>query len=366
MTVRIAVTGGPCAGKSTAIEALRLEYGDRIIVTPEVATMLLGSGYPAAGGQPAFLEWLFNFQRSVGSVQMGMEDDAVLRAESREVPVVVFDRGLCDSEAYIHGDASYFYDIFGITKQQALARYDLVIHLQSVAACRPELYGKGGNEHRMETLEEAQAVEAQTLAAWSDHPNRVVVPGGDGIDAVVARVLSLVSEHLEFEVERKFLLWKLPDLAVLNVVRVLDIEQGYLGESDVRLRRQGSETFMTVKSPGGLRRREWERRVPEWVFDELWPSTADARVSKTRYVIEEDGQTYELDDYHGALSGLCTVELSAGDVVGGAVPAWFGANAEVTEDRRFRNRSLADGGCPSVEAQAELLRMASPKEEETV
>jgi adenylate cyclase len=36
----------------------------------------------------------------------------------------------------------------------------------------------------------------------------------------------------------------------------------------------------------------------------LWEATAGRRLEKTRYTLDWEGQTIELDVYHGALAGL--------------------------------------------------------------
>src|SRR5690606_41553642 len=43
---KIALTGGPGGGKSTAAELFKREYKDFISLVPEVATLLFKGGYP--------------------------------------------------------------------------------------------------------------------------------------------------------------------------------------------------------------------------------------------------------------------------------------------------------------------------------
>jgi CYTH domain-containing protein len=152
------------------------------------------------------------------------------------------------------------------------------------------------------------------------------------------------------EIERKFLVGELPDLAGCDPVA---IEQGYLALSDdrggaeVRLRRAGDLTVLTVKSAGGLSRTEEEIKLDGERFDALWPLTEGKRIEKKRYSIDHGERTIELDVYGGELSGLAVTEVEFPDEGSAAEfepPDWFGD--EVTEDENFRNERLATRGVP--------------------
>ena len=151
------------------------------------------------------------------------------------------------------------------------------------------------------------------------------------------------------EIERKFLVDRPP--AELGEGEC--IEQGYLAVGDdgveVRIRRRGSDTTLTVKSGPGMIRTEEELAIDERRFESLWPLTGERRVSKTRHLIPlEPGLTAELDVFAGAHEGLLTVEIEFPSVEASeafAPPAWLGR--EVTGDGRFANQALAlDGRLP--------------------
>jgi adenylate cyclase len=152
------------------------------------------------------------------------------------------------------------------------------------------------------------------------------------------------------EIERKFLVEQLPD--GLDSFPSREIEQGYLAITDdveVRVRRYGQESFVTVKSSGDESRVEEEIEIDGHRFDSLWPLTEGRRVEKRRYRIPAgDGLTIELDVYHGRLTGLITAEVEFGsraDADGFAPPAWL--SREVTNDPRYKNKRLATEGLPS-------------------
>jgi len=154
----------------------------------------------------------------------------------------------------------------------------------------------------------------------------------------------------DVEIERKFLVEQLPD--GLDRYPSREIEQGYLAITDdveVRLRRYGDQSFLTVKSSGNQSRIEEEIEIDEDRFAALWPLTGDRRIQKRRYAIPIDGGlTIELDVYHGRLAGLLTAEVefeSPADAERLTPPPWFGR--EVTDDPRYKNKRLATEGVPA-------------------
>jgi adenylate cyclase len=143
------------------------------------------------------------------------------------------------------------------------------------------------------------------------------------------------------EIERKFLVGELPP--ELDRWPCTRIEQGYLAVghdgTEVRVRRRGGDSTLTVKS-GSLRVRvEEEIAIEPGRFERLWPLTEGRRIEKTRYEIGEAGRTIELNVYAGALAGLAVaeVEFSSGqDADAFSPPQWLGR--EVTEDPRYKNQ----------------------------
>jgi len=152
------------------------------------------------------------------------------------------------------------------------------------------------------------------------------------------------------EIERKFLVERLPHDLDAHPHR--EIEQGYLAITDdveVRLRRYGDESFLTIKSSGGESRVEEEIEIDHRRFGSLWPLTEGRRIEKRRYRIPAgDGLTLELDVYHGRLDGLLTAEVEFDSVAAASAfvpPDWLGR--DVTDDPRYKNKKLATDGLPS-------------------
>lgn len=145
------------------------------------------------------------------------------------------------------------------------------------------------------------------------------------------------------EIERKFLV----DGPVPQGLSARPILQGYLTAAtdsvEIRLRREGDDYSLTLKSDGGLTREEREIAIGSAEFETLWPATKGRRLEKTRHRgTLPGGQEFELDVFSGHLAPLMLVEVefpSEEAALAFAPPAWFGK--EVTEDKRFKNKTLA-------------------------
>lgn len=152
------------------------------------------------------------------------------------------------------------------------------------------------------------------------------------------------------EIERKFLVAEVPDLSGASASR---IRQGYLtlpeDSVEIRLRDTDGACVMTLKSDGGVTRIEREMSVTQDQFDTLWPQTDGRRVEKTRWTgALADGLAFELDLFEGDLEGLRLVEVefaSENDAAAFTTPNWFGA--DVSDDKRYKNKTLALKGAPA-------------------
>ncbi|EIF51845.1 CYTH domain-containing protein [Sulfurovum sp. AR] len=145
------------------------------------------------------------------------------------------------------------------------------------------------------------------------------------------------------EIERKFLIdeTKLPTLQ-----NGYTIKQGYIQTIDhttVRIRVRGQEAFLTIKGKSqGASRLEFEYPIPLNDAEEMLTNLCHAsRVEKTRYLIEYEGHTWEVDIFEGSNKGLMIAEIeleSEKEVF--SLPEWV--TKEVTEDIRYFNANLVE------------------------
>lgn len=152
------------------------------------------------------------------------------------------------------------------------------------------------------------------------------------------------------EIERK---WRAHNLDILELIRALPqqhLTQAYLitWPGELRVRTDGATCWLTAKSDGDLTREEWESEIPSWMFDQLFATTAH-QIEKLRHQLKFGGYTWEIDTYQGALKGLITIEIECKteeEAKAVVLPNIFGPAHEVTEDSRYKNKSLAASGLP--------------------
>jgi adenylate cyclase len=155
------------------------------------------------------------------------------------------------------------------------------------------------------------------------------------------------------EVERKFVVSRLPDLAGSEADQ---IEQGYLAigpDGEVRVRRKGERLLLTAKRGTGLSREEAEVEIDQASFEQLWALTEGRRLAKRRHVLPHGGLRIEIDVYGGDLDGLIVAEVEFGseeEAKDFHPPDWLGE--EVTGDHRYMNETLATAGLPSSRYQS--------------
>lgn len=162
--LRVALTGGPGGGKTTAADLLRRELGDAVIVVPEAATILFSGGFPRVPDPDARCAT----QRAIFHVQTDLEDVQIAQYADR---VLLCDRGTVDSAAYWppeRGGPDGFYAQMGTTAEEQLARYDVVIFFETAAVGGASI--ESGNPQRIETNAEALALDQRLQACWSAHP----------------------------------------------------------------------------------------------------------------------------------------------------------------------------------------------------
>ncbi len=350
---RIVGTGGPCGGKTGALEELVKRYGQQILVVPESATRQFEAGYPQIGREVKESPgWDHRFQRSCFYFGTGVEHEHFVMAEERPTKIVLLDRARLEGAAYLqeHEGLPFFLKMFDLDLDEEYARYDMVIHFESVAVSNPDLYEKlkATNPVRYENAAQAAYRDRRIEEVWSGHPNWHKISGANGIDSVIQQVIELISPYLETEIESKFLLPAMPNIPLGKGIPVM---QGYFDTGcEMRIRRFGAEHYITIKSEGGKQRSECERTITASAFKSLWPDTNGRRVTKIRHLISYNHHTLELDEYLGDLQGLVTLECEfASEEVQATfvLPDWAADAIDISEDPRYKNRALALHGLPA-------------------
>ncbi len=189
--MKIVLTGGPCAGKTTLAELIARAYQHSVVNVPESASLLFNGGFPRF--QP--LEAQRATQRAIFQVQHELE--AAYQAQFPD-RALVLDRGTVDGAAYWpDGPESYFRDL-GTSLEAELARYGCVIYLESAAEKDYQMH-KAKNPHRRENWEEAKRLDEDTLKLWLRHPRFIRIENNRSFARKVSEVLGVVAANLQLE-----------------------------------------------------------------------------------------------------------------------------------------------------------------------
>jgi hypothetical protein len=123
--MKIVLTGGPSAGKTTITEVIARTYSSEFKMVPESASILFRGGFPRAmDGMGVCYQ-----QTAIYQVQKQMENILALQYPSSHL---ICDRGTLDGLAYWPEDPQAFFASIHSNLPKELARYDWVIELQTV------------------------------------------------------------------------------------------------------------------------------------------------------------------------------------------------------------------------------------------
>ncbi|CAM9991790.1 unnamed protein product, partial [Heterosigma akashiwo] len=190
---RVVLTGGPNGGKTTAIQViLALLTSDpdlrspKVLAIPEMSTLIMNMGVNRLQELSISREKILAFEQAIFTMQMAIEDTAMRLAKkiatcchdrSRDI-IILMDRGIMDCKGYV---PQHIWEAMlvnkNMTEQAILARYDTVIHVQSVAVGNPELCDelRVSNPLRTENIEQAAAQDEKEWHSWEEHPAHVLI-----------------------------------------------------------------------------------------------------------------------------------------------------------------------------------------------
>lgn len=355
---KIVITGGPCAGKTTAMSWIQNAFtqkGYAVLFVPETATELITGGVaPWTCGS--------NIEYQQCQLKLQMEKEKIFEQAARTMKsdkiLIVCDRGALDNRAYM--DAVEFaaaLDFVGASEVELRDSYDAVFHLVTAAKGAEGFYTTANNAARTETVEEAAALDDKLIAAWTGHPHLRVIDNATDFEAKMRRLIAEISSFLgepePFEIERKFLI-AYPDIKWLESIpncQRIEMIQTYLksaNDDEVRVRQRGIDGsyiyFLTTKRKVSERKRvEIERRLSKEEYLRLLmdADTSRRQIRKTRYCLTYQNQYFEIDVYpFWKDQAIAEIELSDEEMEV-RFPEQIRVIKEVTDDASYKNASLA-------------------------
>jgi predicted ATPase len=179
--IKVAITGGPSGGKTTLIEALKKEFGSRCAIVPEAASILYKGGFPRFKDPHAKIRT----QKAIFHTLHELED---LITYMHQSSLIVCDRGSLDSLAYWPHDSADFFETMNVTREEELARYHWVIHLDTASA---DFYDTS-NPIRTETFQEALELNERVKTAWEGHPRRLIITHSNDFMSKMTTSMSVI------------------------------------------------------------------------------------------------------------------------------------------------------------------------------
>lgn len=355
---KIVITGGPCAGKSTAMSWVQnafTQMGYAVLFVPETATELITGGVaPWTCGTNA------EYQKCQLKLQIEKENvfEQAARTMAVDKVLIVCDRGTIDNKAYMDDvEFAETLQFIGSNEVELRDNYDGVFHLVTAAKGAEEFYTTANNTARTETVEEASALDDKLISAWTGHPHLRIIDNTstfeDKMKRLIAEIAAFLGEPDPYEIERKYLI-EYPYVKWLEsnpACRRIEIIQTYLNSAageEVRIRQRGADGnyvyFQTIKRKvSDLKRVEIERRLSQAEYLKLLmeADTTKRQIRKTRYCLTYENQYFEIDLYpFWNDKAIAEIELSDenAEII---FPKQIKVIKEVTCDDSYKNASLA-------------------------
>ena len=352
---KIVLTGGPCAGKTTALVKIMEHFssiGYKVFIIPELPTLFLQAGMDYLTDNK---DLFYEGEKATLEMQIALEDKFLQMAKSVKQPVlIVCDRGTMDISAYMNpvlwnqiiSDAK-------MNNEMLRSRYDAVLHLVSAADGAEQFYTIATNNKRTEGIELARILDKKVIQAWSEHPHLRVINNHEDFETKLERVLQEISDVLEIPrqavEERKYIIRlkdNIPEAIVSEITQTYLTSEPY---SEVRLRRRilnglTVNVHTTKKILSNNEQVETERQIDNNLYESLLRQADPYRqpIHKMRETFIWKGQFFELDTFIDPYKGLQILEtkgiLKHEDII---FPPFIEIIEDITGITKYYNYNVA-------------------------
>ena len=355
---KIVLTGGPCAGKTTALTWINNYFSKRgytVLFVSESATELISNGVTPwdCGSNYEYQSYQVRLQK----IKELIFEEAAKNMKNEKI-LIVCDRGMLDNKAYMKDvEFKRLLREFETNEVEERDSYDAVFHLASAAKGKEEFYTLANNGARTESIEEARKLDDRIISAWTGHPHFRIIDNSTDFENKLERLLIEISSFLgepePFEIERKFLICfpNIKKLEALPNCTKVDIIQTYLKSNDDverRIRARGINGnylyYLTKKKKiSDLKRIETEIKLSQDEYLQLLME-ADNKlhtIHKTRYCLVENNQYFEIDIYpEWDNQAIMEIELNSENQEVN-VPDFIEIIKEVTDDSKYKNYQMS-------------------------
>lgn len=354
---KIVLTGGPCAGKTTALSRIEenlIEQGYQVFVVSESATELIKGGIRPFGDKRISM---IEFQNLIVKYQLSKEQiylDAIKCLPEDRKCVIIYDRGVIDNKAYIGSDQfNIVLQTLNLNELNLMDNYDMVIHL--VTAAEGLDYTTENNKARTESKEEAIALDKKTMNAWIGHNNLKIIDNcvkfEEKMNKVLDEINNLLGNPVSIRQQKKYIV----DIEKSNFEFInnnsikIDIEQTYLDDYsgyEKRLRKRtvgGENTYYftaQIKDINGISKVLTDKKITEKDYYKLLDSNQKKfTINKTRYSFIDNKQYFKLDIFENNLALLEVEATKENKEI--KVPMYLNIIKDVTNDEEYFNSNIA-------------------------
>lgn len=352
---KIVLTGGPCAGKTTALVKIMEHFssiGYKVFIIPELPTLFLQAGMDYLTDNK---DLFYEGEKATLEMQIALEDKFLQMAKSVKQPVlIVCDRGAMDISAYMNPVLwNQIISDVKMNNEMLRSRYDAVLHLVSAADGAEQFYTIATNNKRTEGIELARILDKKVIQAWSEHPHLRVINNHEDFETKLERVLQEISDVLEIPrqavEERKYIIRlkdNIPEAIVSEITQTYLTSEPY---SEVRLRRRilnglTVNVHTTKKILPNNEQVETERQIDNNLYESLLQQADPYRqpIHKMRETFIWKGQFFELDTFIDPYKGLQILEtkgiLKHEDII---FPPFIEIIEDITGITKYYNYNLA-------------------------
>ena len=358
---KIVLTGGPCAGKTTALVKIT-EYfsgfGYKVFNVPEVPTIYSTAGWNYLTPNR---DLYYQGERAILETQLALEDQFMHLAEVCSKPVlIVCDRGALDISAYIQPEEwEEITAMAGTNTNDLRERYDAVLHLVSAADGAEQYYTTATNATRYEQANEeglriARSLDKKVIKAWTGHPHLRVINNHDDFENKLNRVLAEISTVVglpqnvhEERIFRVEVVGEIPECSESEITQTyLLAEPG----SEVRLRRRKWSGGKVVNVHRSTKRIsdteiiETERQIDNNLYEQMLQQADPYRatIKKKRQSFIWKGQFFEIDTFQAPVDNLVMMEVKGvteQETVN--IPPFIRVLEDVTGNSKYLNYNIA-------------------------
>lgn len=350
--IKIALVGGVCGGKTSAIPFVKQQIesrGYRCYVVPEVATLVgnagmnIGEAYSKSGRR---------LQSMFMKLGIQLEDSITEAASIIDKPAVILcDRGVIDGKAFAY--PPIWEEILREHKTSNLElkdRYDAAFYMITAADGARAFYGNETNKVRGEDPRRAVEICEKNRMAWLGHPHLRVFDNSTNFATKLSRLCQSVDSYLNsVETERR---WLVKSAEIDVPVETVFVEQIYLKSSEdktERIRKRGqagawvfTRTIKDKKVNGSGK--EVEKKISELEYDVLKEQADESRrpIYKKRNYFLWENQYFELDEFVDPITGTLILEIELDDINQPVtLPPFIKIDREITSDPQWTNKAIA-------------------------